>query len=115
MWKKYSHYQAPAKALHLVLLKVTDLGGQCACSPLVCRERGVADAIPGSSTHLQGLIDLLLGALKTQKSIISVSMCLLIRLPASAPCVYLIVPAYAHTHVNMHTRMHTYRHAQTGY
>lgn len=67
--------------------------------------------------HLRGLIDLLLSALKTQKSIISVSMCLLIRLPASAPCVYLIVPVYTHTDapVNMHTCMHIYRHAHMAY
>lgn len=114
-WKKHNHYQAPAKALRLVLLKVTEPGGRCVCSSLVCRERDVADAIPGSSTPARSHWS----AAQCSENSEIYYQCEHVLIDQITCFCSLCVPnctrVRAHTHVNMHTCMRIYRRTHTGY
>lgn len=103
------------KLLHLFLLKLTEPRGQCACSPLVCREHDVADAIPSSSTPARSHWS---AARCSENSEINYQ-CEHVLIDQITCFFSLFAPnctsVHLHTQINMHTCVHIYRHRQMGY
>lgn len=118
MWKKHSHQRAPAKMLHLFLLKVTKPRGQCLCSLLVCREHDVADAIPSSSTparsHWSAVQCSENSEIYYQCEHVLIDQITCFCSLCAPNCTGVRTHTHTRTQVNIHTRVHGYRHTHTG-